>query len=119
MNRYKDLEIKVKKQLSWDFLGSFKSAFKWLWVEFDSLREYIPWDSVKSIDWKTTAKLWDIYVKNYEEEKDLKILFLIENTESLDFGSEKQTKKEILKEIYFILAQSALSTGHSIWTYIW
>ncbi len=115
MKRYKDLEIKIKKKLSWDFLGSFKSAFKWLWVEFDSLREYIPWDSIKSIDWKTTAKLWDVHVKNYEEEKDLKILFLIENSPSLNFGSEKQTKRQTLEEIFFLLAQSAISTGHSIW----
>ena len=115
MSKYTDLEIKIKKQLSWDFLGNFQSAFRWLWVEFDSLREYIPWDSIKSIDWKTTAKLWNVHVKNYEEEKDLKILFIIDNSKSLKFGSEKVTKKQTLEQIFFLLAQSAVSTWHSIW----
>ncbi len=117
-SKYKNLEISIKKRLTWDFLWSFQSAFKWLGSEFDSLRGYIPWDSIKTIDWKTTAKLWDVHVKNYEEEKDLKILFLIENSPSLDFGSENQTKKQTLEEIFFLLAQSAISTGHSIWIQI-
>jgi len=89
-----------------------------MWTEFDSLREYVPGDSIKSIDWKSTAKLWDVHVKNYEEEKDLKILFIIDNTDSLTFGSEKITKKECVEEIFFLLAQSAILTGHSIWVKI-
>ena len=117
-SRYKQLDISIKKKLSWDFLGSFQTAFKWLWTEFDSLREYIPWDSIKSIDWKSTAKLWDVHVKNYEEEKDLKILFLIDNSTSLDFGSEDVTKKETLEEIFFLLAYSSIATWHSIWSFV-
>jgi len=49
-------------------------------------------------------------VKNYEEEKDLKILFIIDNSKSLKFGSEKVTKKQTLEQIFFLLAQSAVST---------
>lgn len=116
--KYKSLEIKLRKKLNWDFLGSFNSAFKWLWVEFDSLREYVPWDNVKSIDWKTTAKMWDVFVKNYEEQKDLKVLFFIENTESLKFWSENKTKKETLEEIFFILAKISLLNWFSIWGFI-
>ena len=117
-NKYKNLDIKVKKKLNWDFLGFFNSAFKWLWVEFESLREYIPWDSIKAIDWKTTAKIWEVFVKNYEEEKDIKVLFIIENTESLDFWAEKKTKKDILEEVFFILAHSSILSWYSIWVII-
>jgi len=115
---YRKLEIKIKKKLNSDFLGSFNSAFKWLWVEFDSLREYVLWDNTKSIDWKTTAKKWELFVKNYEEEKDLKILFIFDKNDNLNFWSEKQSKKEVLSEIFFLLAYSWISLWHSIWTLI-
>jgi len=117
-NKYKNLEINVRKKLNWDFLGSFNSAFKWLWIEFDSLREYVPWDNIKSIDWKTTAKMWEVFVKNYEEQKDLKVLFIINKTESLNFWSETKTKKEILEEVFFVLAKLSLLNWFSIWSFV-
>ena len=118
LNKYKNLEIKFKKKLNWEFLGSFQSAFKWLWVEFDSLREYCYWDNIKNIDWKATAKSWEVFVKNYEEERDVKVLFIIENSKSLDFGSEYINKRQLLENIYFILSKSALLSWYSIWTQI-
>ena len=118
LNKYKNLEIKFKKKLNWEFLGSFQSAFKWLWVEFDSLREYCYWDNIKNIDWKATAKSWEVFVKNYEEERDVKVLFIIENSKSLDFGSEYINKRQLLENIYFILSKSALLSWYSIWSQI-
>ena len=117
-NRYKQLEMSIRKRLNWSFLGSFNSAFTWLWVEFDSLREYIPGDSIKSIDWKTTAKLWDVHVKNYEEEKDLKVLFYIHNSEAMSFWSKKKTKLQTLEEVFFLLWQCSIAHGFNIWSYI-
>lgn len=112
--KYKKLEIEVRKKISWDFLGSFNSAFKWNWVEFESLREYVYWDSIKSIDWKSTAKTGTVFVKNYVEEKDLKILFIIEKTDSLNFWSERTTKKDTLKELFLLLWLSSIMNWYSI-----
>ncbi len=117
-SRYKELEISIKKKLNGNFMGSFNSAFKWLWVEFESLREYIPGDSIKSIDWKTTAKLGSVHVKNYEEEKDLNVLFYIQLTDSLSFWSKYKTKQQTLEEIFFLLAQCSISHWLSIGGYI-
>ena len=116
--RYKELEITIKKKLNGNFMGSFNSAFKWLWIEFESLRDYVPGDSIKNIDWKTTAKLWTVHVKNYEEEKDLNVLFYIQLTESLDFWGSHITKKETLEKIFFLLAQCSLGHWLSIGAYI-
>lgn len=117
-NKYKDLEIKFRKKLNWDFLGSFQSAFKWMWIEFDSLREYCYWDNIKNIDWKTTAKTGDVFIKNFEEERDVKVLFIIENSKSLDFWSEYINKRELLENIFFILSKSSLISWYSIWAEI-
>jgi len=119
MNKsYKSLEIFVKKKISGDFSWIFKSFLKWVWTEFDSLREYEFWDNVKNIDWKKTAKENKAFVKNYEFEKDLKILFIIENGSSLDFWSETKTKREILEELFYTLSYSSVSNWYSVWSFI-
>ncbi len=115
---YKLLEIQTKKKITSDFLSAFSSFLKWSWIEFDSIREYEPWDSIKSIDWKTTAKLGDVFIKNYEAEKNLKILFVIENSPSLDFWSEYKNKKDILKQFFFLLSYSSISNWYEIWVFI-
>ena len=111
---YRDLEIWFKKQLSGNLLGTFMSDFRWQWVEFESLRTYEPGDSIKTIDWKATAKMWEVFVRNYREEKDLQVLFIIENSKSLNFWSETKTKRELLMEIFFLLANSCISSAHSV-----
>ncbi len=115
---YKHLEIWTKKKISGDFLWIFNSFLKWAWVEFDSLREYEFWDSIKNIDWKKTAKQNKVFVKNYEKHQDLDILFIIENTESLNFGSELKTKKQTLQEIFCLLAYSCIAQGCGVWAFI-
>ncbi|MDD3646484.1 MAG: DUF58 domain-containing protein [Candidatus Gracilibacteria bacterium] len=105
--KVKLLELNVKKRLSSDFLGAFKTAFKGSGMIFHDLREYVVGDSIKNIDWKTTAKYNDVYVKNYEEERNLKILFALDISKGIEFGSEEKIKLDLLLEIFFILAFSA------------
>jgi hypothetical protein len=115
---YKSLEISVKKKIYWDFSNIFSSFLKWIWTEFDSLREYEFWDNIKNIDRKKTAKENKTFVKNYEEEKDLQILFIIENNQTLDFWSETKTKREIIEELFYGLAYSSISNWYSVWSFI-
>lgn len=114
MSSYKVLQIKLAKKLSWDFLGSFMSAFTGHGMEFVNLREYFPGDSVKKIDWKTTAKQHKTFVKNYQEERDINALFIFDISESLLFGSREKTKLETSKEVFYMLASAASSNWFKI-----
>lgn len=117
--KVKLLELNVKKRLSSDFLWAFKTAFKGSGMIFHDLREYVVGDSIKNIDWKTTAKYNDVYVKNYEEERNLKILFALDISKGIEFWSEEKIKLDLLLEIFFILAFSASKDLDTLWVLLY
>lgn len=88
-------------------------------MEFAEHKEYTFWDSIKNIDWKTSAKTDSLQVKKYEEERDLNVLFILDNSESMSFWSDKITKKDILEEIFYSLSFSALQNNDNIWAFIY
>jgi len=113
--KFKKLEIKTKKILSWDFFGNYKTLFKGLWIDFAEIREYFYWDSIKRIDWKTSAKQNKLFVKNYEQERDLKILFFLDIWKNMNFWSEKISKIDLEIQIFYILALSAIKSQDNVW----
>ena len=117
--KIKLLDFKLTKALWKGLFGVYKSAFKWVWIEFVEHREYSYWDSIKNIDWKTSARTDTIYTKIFEEERDINVLFLLDINEWMNFWTENKTKKDILEEIFYSLAFSAIQNNDNIWAYIY
>ncbi len=115
----KSIEIRVRKILNSDFFGAYNSHFNGNWLDFRDLREYVPWDSVKRIDWKTSARNNEIFIKNFEEERDLSIVFFINVWESMQFGSRVKRKIDTLIEILYTLWLTAIQSWNRIWAYIY
>lgn len=84
-------------------------------MEFDEHSEYNFWNQLKDIDWKASSKTDNIYVKKYEEERDLNVLFVLDNTLSMKFWSKDKTKKETLEEVFYSLSLSAYFNNDNIW----
>jgi uncharacterized protein (DUF58 family) len=116
--RNKNIEIKIRKLLDSEFFGAYTSRFVWNGIEFSNLREYVPGDSVKRIDWKTTAKQNEVFIKNFEQERDMKILFLLDTSSSMQFWSRKTKKLDTLKEVFYTLWLSATSAWDSTAWYV-
>lgn len=114
----KDIEIHVRKILNSDFFGAYHSHFLWNGLDFRDLREYVPGDSVKRIDWKTSARSNDIYIKNFEQERDLNLIFILDLWKTMEFGSKHKTKLETLLEIFFLLSFSAVKSWDKVGAYI-
>jgi len=113
--KIKILDFKLSKIINWWLFGAYKSRFSWNGMEFSEHREYNFWDQLKDIDWKASSK-WDLmYIKKYEEERDLNVLFILDNSLSMKFGSKDKTKKDILEEIFYGLALSAYYKNDNIW----
>lgn len=113
--KIKLLDFKLTKEV-WSLLfWLYKSKFHWNGINFLKSREYIFWDSVKNIDWKNTWKTEKIYTKIFEEEKELKVLFLIDTNSSMLFSSWVSSKKDILQEIFYSLAFSCYKNSDSFW----
>lgn len=116
--KIKTLDFKLSKILNWWLFWAYKSKFHWNGMEYAEHKEYIFWDSLRDIDWKAYNKTNTIYVKKYEEERDLNVLFVLDNTQSMQFWSQEKTKKELLEEVFYSLAMSAYLNNDNIWSII-
>src|SRR5437667_9222139 len=86
--RIRRLRLSARRMMSTLGEGSFKTLFIGRGIEFALLREYIPGDEIRSIDWNTTARRGTPYVKTFIEERDLSILLLLDLSSSMDAKEE-------------------------------
>src|SRR6202000_109535 len=77
-------------------------------MEFEEVREYVPGDDIRHIDWNVTARMNRPFVKVHREERDLTVIFLVDVSASSRFGSGTRFKNEIAAEVTALLAYSAL-----------
>ena len=114
LKKVKQIEIQTRKLVNEVFSGEYHSAFKGRGMEFAEVREYQYGDDIRMIDWNVTARSSSTYVKIMEEERELTVYFMIDNSASGLFGSIQQAKSEIAAEICSVLAFSALKNGDKI-----
>ena len=81
------LDLQARLVVEGFISGLHKSPFHGFSVEFASHREYVPGDDIKHIDWKVQAKTDRWYIKQYEEETNLKATFLLDASESMHYGA--------------------------------
>jgi len=101
------LEIMTRHLVRDLVAGEFSSAFRGRGVEFAEVREYLPGDDVRTIDWNVTARLGSAYVKRYHEERELTVLFVVDLSGSMRFGSRVRTKGGLGVEVAAVLALAA------------
>lgn len=114
LKRVRQIEIKTRGLSNNIFAGQYHSAFKGRGMSFAEVREYQYGDDVRDIDWNVTARYNRPYVKVYEEERELTVMLLIDVSNSLDFGTVKQMKKDMVTEIAATLAFSAIENNDKI-----
>ena len=83
------LDLQARLVVEGFIAGRHKSPFHGLSVEFASHREYTPGDDIKHIDWKVLGRTDRYYIKQYEEETNLKATFLLDASESMHYGSDR------------------------------
>jgi uncharacterized protein (DUF58 family) len=108
------VEIKTKRLVNDMMVGAYHSHFKGRGMDFEELREYIPGDDVRSIDWNVTARMRRPFVKNYREERELTTFLVVDISASEQFGSQRETKREFAAEVAATLATSALRNGDKV-----
>ncbi|MCB0819582.1 MAG: DUF58 domain-containing protein [Bacteroidetes bacterium] len=114
LKKVRKLEIKSRGLSAQLFSGQYHSAFKGRGMSFSEVREYQPGDDVRTIDWNVSARLNHPYVKVFEEERELTIMLLVDVSGSKDFGTQVQTKMELVTEVCAVLAFSAMQNNDKI-----
>jgi uncharacterized protein (DUF58 family) len=114
LKKVRHIEIKTRGLSNNIFAGQYHSAFRGRGMAFSEVREYQFGDDVRDIDWNVTARFHRPYVKVFEEERELTVMLLIDVSGSLEFGTVKQMKKDMVTEISATLAFSAIQNNDKI-----
>lgn len=114
LKKIKRIEIRTGRLVNDVFAGKYESVFKGRGMEFHEVREYVPGDDIRSIDWNVTARTAHPYVKKFVEERELTILLMADMSGSGYFGSIEKMKSEIMAEIGALLAFSAIKNNDKV-----
>lgn len=104
LKKIKKLDIKTKQLVDGIITGNYNSVFKGRGIEFSEIRDYRPGDDIRAIDWKVTARFNHPYIKEFIEERDLQVYFVIDVSSSGSFGtniSKKEKSLEIIASLMF------------------
>jgi len=113
LKKVRRIEIRTSKFVNDIFAGEYESVFKGHGLEFAEVREYQPGDDVRTIDWKVTARMRRLYVRKYQEERELTVMLVVDASRSVDFGFA-QMKRDVATEICALLAFSAIKNNDKV-----
>ena len=114
LKKVRQIEIRTKNIVNDFFGGDYHSNFKGRGMTFSEVREYVPGDDVRSIDWNVTARTGKPHIKIFEEERELSVLILIDVSSSGVFGSKKDLKINLGIEIAAMLSFSAIKNNDKV-----
>ncbi|MFB6258995.1 MAG: DUF58 domain-containing protein [Flavobacteriales bacterium] len=114
LQKVRRIEIRSRGVSDRIFSGEYHSAFKGRGMAFSEVREYIPGDEVRTIDWNVTARYGTPFVKVFEEERELTSMLLVDLSASESFGTRIKTKRELIAELCAVLAFSAIKNNDKV-----
>ena len=114
LRRIRRIEITTRRAVEDVLAGQYHSVFKGRGMVFDEVRPYQSGDDVRSIDWNVTARMNELYVKQFVEERELTVMLLVDASASQAFGSRRRFKSELAAELSGLLAFSAIQNNDRV-----
>ena len=114
LKKLRRIELRTRKIINSTFVGEYKSTFKGTGMEFVDVREYLPGDDVRAIDWKVTARMDRPYVKKFVEERELTVILCVDASGSGYFGTRTQFKLEQSAQVAATIAFSAVNNNDKV-----
>ena len=110
----KRLEWTVLRRLDGVLQGDYRTLWRGAGLDLADLREYQHHDDVRHIDWNVTARLQTPYVRQFTEDRELSAWFLVDLSASVDFGSDRTTKRSVARDFVAVLARLLTRHGNRI-----
>lgn len=116
MNKNKIFNLFKNKNITFwsEFIWKNTTKLFWIWIDFVELKKYNSGDSLKSIDWKTTAKKNELFSKKYQEDRSLNIFYMVDFWWNLNFWSQDLTKIDFLKKLILKLIKKNIMNNDNI-----
>jgi uncharacterized protein (DUF58 family) len=108
------IELRTRRLVNSLFAGEYRSIFKGHGMEFAEVREYMPGDEVRSIDWNVSARMGRPFVKRYIEERELTVMLVVDLSGSSQFGTVSRFKAEMATELAAVLTMSAVRNNDRV-----
>lgn len=110
----KRLHFQTKKLVDQGITGGYKSAFRGIGMEFEEIREYLPGDDTRSIDWKVTARYQKPFIKSYREERELTVCIAVDVSASTLSGTKKHIREQLIAKIGAMLTLIAKNNNDKV-----
>ena len=114
MQQIRRIHIRTRRMVNEILSGQYESVFKGQGMEFREVREYVPGDDIRSIDWNVTARTGEPHVKVMAEERELTVMLMVDMSGSGRFGSVSRFKNELAAELCAVLAFSAIKNNDKV-----
>jgi len=114
IKKIRQIEIYTSKMVDTGFAGQYESVFKGRGMEFDEVREYVPGDDIRTIDWNVTARTGKPYIKRFVEEREMTVIFAVDLSASGDFGTVNKAKNELAAEFCAVMAFAAAKNNDKV-----
>lgn len=108
------MELRARAVVEGVLAGLHKSPYKGQSVEFLQHREYVRGDDLRRVDWKVWGRQDRLYVKEFEEETNLRLTLLVDGSASMDYRSGALSKYDYAATLAASLAWLALSHGDAV-----
>ena len=100
-------------------VGDYRSAFKGKGLDFDRLREYMPGDDIRLIDWNASARSTGVMIKQFIQERDQTVLIGLDRSESMKYSSQPLSKEGYASEIASALAYIASQNKDRVGSFLY
>ncbi len=114
LRQVRRVELRTRGLVTSRFSGEYHSVFKGQGIEFVEVREYLPGDDVRTIDWNVSARTGGVFVKKYVEERELTVLLAVDLSGSQRWGTRARFKSEMVVEAAATLAMSAVRNNDRV-----
>ncbi len=114
IKKIRRIEIYTNRLVNDQMAGQYHSVFKGRGMAFDEVRQYQPGDEIRMIDWNVSARMNDIYVKVFTEEREMTVMLMVDMSASGLFGTQELTKREMAAEMAAVVAFSAIKNNDRV-----
>lgn len=94
--------------------GRHRSKLRGRGLDFDQVRKYVAGDDIRNIDWRVTARVGVTHTKEFTEERERPVLFVIDQTHSMFFGSEKYFKSVVAAHLAAVGCWRVVDVGDRV-----
>jgi len=114
IKKVRQIQIYTSRAVDASFAGQYESVFKGRGMQFDEVREYMPGDDIRTIDWNVTARTGKPYIKRFVEEREMTVIFMVDLSASGEFGTVDKMKNELAAEFTAVLAFAAAKNNDKV-----